>query len=101
MKIKLKKLDNTFDDGPCHVTKAKYCKWNNGCCIEPYSYPERRGRATLIMSLKNHAPTRNGKMPKNQKATATIEKLAYPSPTFKLIKKMIKKIKRKRKRKRG
>jgi hypothetical protein len=50
------------------------------------------------MSLKNHARTRNGKMPKSQKATTTIEKLAYPRPTFKLIKRIIKKIKRKRKR---
>jgi hypothetical protein len=41
MKIELKKLDNAFDDGPWDVTKTKYYKWNNGCCIEPYSYPEK------------------------------------------------------------
>jgi hypothetical protein len=45
------------------------------------------------MSLKNHTRTRNGKMPKNQEATATIEKLA----NLQAEKKKIKKIKRKRK----
>jgi hypothetical protein len=53
------------------------------------------------MRLKSHAQTRNGKIPKSQKATATIEKLAYPRPTFKLIKIKNYKNKKKKKKKKG